>query len=69
MNSTAFLLLADSSPEVDEKSEDGVDDRNFEILRRTFGFNSPFGSGGIGSIGKQSQDNHTVWIIGGLFDG
>jgi hypothetical protein len=36
-------------------------------LRRISGFDSPFRSGETGSVGKQNQDNHSVWVIGGLF--
>jgi hypothetical protein len=60
MISTAFSFLANNNPEVDEKSEDGVDDRKFKLLRRTFGFNPPFGSSGIRAVDEQSQVNHTV---------
>jgi hypothetical protein len=58
MNSTAFSLLANSNPEVDENQE-------MELTIRRF--DSSFGSGEIRSVGKQNQDNHNVWIICGLF--
>jgi hypothetical protein len=36
------------------------------LLHRTFGFNSPFGSDKIRSVGKQNRENHSIWIICGL---
>jgi hypothetical protein len=54
MNSMAFSLLANSNLKVDENQENGADDQKFELLHQTFGFNPPFGSDEIGSVGKQS---------------
>jgi hypothetical protein len=68
MDSTAFLLLANSSSEVNKKPENGVDDQKSELLRRIFKFDSPVRSGGTRSVGKKNQDNHDVWIISGLFE-
>jgi hypothetical protein len=67
MNSMAFSLLANSNPEVVKSKEMELTIRSSKLLHRTFGFDSSFGSGEIGFVGKQNQDNHNVWIICGLF--
>jgi hypothetical protein len=36
-------------------------------LCQIFGFDSPYRSSETGSVGKQNKDNHSVRIIGGLF--
>jgi hypothetical protein len=50
-----FSLLANSNPEVDESQEMEAEDRKFELLRRTFGFNSPFGSGESGPSASKAE--------------
>jgi hypothetical protein len=68
MNSMAFLLLANNNPEVEEnqKMELTIGSLSFYIgpsgLTR---LSDPVKL--IGSVGKQNQDNHNVWIICGLF--
>jgi hypothetical protein len=54
MNSTAFLLLANSNPEVDENQEMELTIGSLSFYVEPSGFNSPFRSGKIGSVGKQS---------------
>jgi hypothetical protein len=55
MNSTAFSLLAYSNPEIDGNQEMELTIGKPELLRRIFGFDSPFRSGKTGVMGMTSR--------------
>jgi hypothetical protein len=67
MNSTPFLLLANSNPEVNENQEMDMTIESLNFPVGSSGSTRLFGSRKTGSIGKRNQDNHNDWIIGGLF--